>query len=306
MPEKEQFLDLAQRGKNEWWRYFISWMLILFVVVVSNILVFLLLFLPQMLRSGGMLALDDLEPVSVLVASLLPFVFLFGLMWGIARWIHKRPFLTLITPEQKFNWKRFFQGALIWGFLIAMTSLVEALLYPGRYRIDFNLIPFLKFLPIVILLIPFQTSAEELVFRGYLPQSLALLTRKTFIPIIISNVFFMLLHLANPEVSSGPVLTTAYYFGIGLFLAIITIRDNRMELAIGVHMATNLFVSLFVNTENSALQTPAVFMVSEMDALYNLLSFLIAAGVFYWVVFKFLQREDQADGQSPSVISQDA
>ena len=79
-----------------------------------------------------------------------------------------------------------------------------------------------------------------------------------------------------------------------------------MELAMGVHMATNLFVSLFVNTENSALQTPAVFMVNEMDPLYNLVSFLAAAGVFYWIVFKLLQRKDQADGQSPSLISQDA
>ena len=50
-------------------------MLILFVVVGSNVLIVLLLFLPQILRSGGMLALDDLDPLSLLIASLIPFRF---------------------------------------------------------------------------------------------------------------------------------------------------------------------------------------------------------------------------------------
>jgi len=299
MSEKEQFLDLAQRGKNEWWRYFISWSLIVSVVVGANVLLVLLILIPQFLRSGQEFNLANLEPLTVLAASLIPFVFLFGLMWAVARLIHQRPFLTLVTPARGFNWRRFGQGGLIWGILIAMTCLVEALLYPGRYQLQFKLIPFLQFLPLILVLIPFQTSAEELVFRGYLLQGLSLLTKKTLIPVVLSSAFFMLLHLANPEVASSPLLTSAYYLGTGLFLSILTIRDNRMELALGVHLATNLFVSLFVNAKNSALQTPAVFMASEIDPLYNLVSFLAAAGLFYLIIFKLLRQEENTTAKAP-------
>ena len=287
----DKFLDLAQRGKNEWWRYLISWVLIISVVVGSNILLVFLLLLPQLLRANQSFNLADLDPFVLLTVSLIPFVFLFGLMWGIARLVHNRSFLSLITPEKRFNWKRFFQGAFIWVLLIALTCLVEALLYPGRYQINFIPAQFFKFVPLVLVLIPFQTSAEELLFRSYVPQSLALLSKKAFIPVTVSSFLFMLLHLANPEVASGLVLTSAYYLGTGLFLAIVTIRDNRMELALGIHMATNVFVSLFVNTEISALQTPAVFMVDEIDPVYNLLSFLVAAGLFYLIIFKLFQKK---------------
>ena len=281
----EKFLELAKRGKNEWWRYFISWGLIISVVVGANIVLILAILLPQLLRSGQEFDLANLEPLTVLVVSLIPFALLFGLMGVVSRLIHQRPFLTLITPLQHFSWKRFGQGALIWGLLVAITCLAEALLNPGRYQLQFQPVPFFRFLPFLLFLIPFQTSAEELIFRGYLPQGLGMLAKTPAIPVLLSSALFMLLHLANPEVAADPLLTSAYYLGMGLFLSAITLRDNRMELALGVHLATNLFVSLFVNTADSALQTPAVFMVTEIDPLYNLVSFLAAAGLFYLLFF---------------------
>jgi hypothetical protein len=95
----------------------------------------------------------------------------------------------------------------------------------------------------------------------------------------------MLPHLANPEVRTDFVLMPAYYFGIGLLLALVTLRDNRLELAVGAHAANNLFSSLVANYVNSALPTPSVFTVSRLDALYALAAFVVTAVIFYGGIF---------------------
>jgi membrane protease YdiL (CAAX protease family) len=91
------------------------------------------------------------------------------------------------------------------------------------------------------------TSAEELLFRGYLLQALGLRTRRTWLLVGISALVFGAMHMANTEVGAGPALIFTYYVGFGAFLALITLRDNRLELAIGAHAANNLFVALVVN-----------------------------------------------------------
>jgi hypothetical protein len=126
---------------------------------------------------------------------------------------------------------------------------------------------------------------EELFFRGYLLQGLGQLIQQPSILAAVNGLLFMLPHTLNPEVASGVVLTLLYYWAIGAFFTWLTLKENRLELALGVHAANNLFVALFVNFKGSALYTPALVMSNRLDPLYNLLSFIVMAGVFYLVVF---------------------
>jgi hypothetical protein len=71
-----------------------------------------------------------------------------------------------------------------------------------------------------------------------------------------------------------------YYIGVGLFLGIITLLDNSLELALGIHAATNIYGALFVTFKGSALQTPALFRISEMNVSLMLLLFFIMAALF--------------------------
>jgi membrane protease YdiL (CAAX protease family) len=288
----KRFLDLARQGKNDWWRYLLAILVILFGWLVPSIFIGVVLVALVMLDKNpntfinantGQIAGVD----SALIAgvSLLSAVALVGSLFVAVRFIHQRPFRSLITTRPSFEWKRVAQGFGFYLTLVAAASLIEALLFPGRYQLTWNTSEFLKFLPIVLILVPIQTTAEELLFRGYLMQSIGLITRRPLVPAVVSSFVFMLLHLANPEVRTDYVLIPGYYLGVGLLFALVTLRDNRLELAIGAHAGSVLFTALFANYVNSVLPTTSVFTVSKLDARYALISFVVMAIIFYAGLF---------------------
>lgn len=77
---------------------------------------------------------------------------------------------------------------------------------------------------------------------------------------------------------------------IGLLLGIITVKDNGLELAWGVHTANNLFLSLFITHESSAIQTDALLFQKEMYPVFDLITLIGIAIIFIavcWKVFKW-------------------
>jgi uncharacterized protein len=287
----ELYTALARRGKNDWWRYLLAFFLILAGWLGFSLLLYALLIVFVVFDGDPATGINTTTgmatgaPLLTFVALVAGFAGLVLSLYIVVRFIHRRPFLTLITPRSKIDWRRIGIGFAVFLALATVASIVEAVLYPGRYQFSFNLTEFLKFIPFVLILLPVQTTGEELLFRGYLMQSIGLLTRRPLIAALISSFVFMLLHLANPEVGGGFVLMAAVYFITGLFFSLITLRDNRLELAIGAHAANNLFAALFANYANSPLATPSVFSASQLDATYSLVSFIVIAAVFYAVFF---------------------
>jgi membrane protease YdiL (CAAX protease family) len=77
-----------------------------------------------------------------------------------------------------------------------------------------------------------------------------------------------------------------YYIVAGLLLAVMTIMDDRLELALGVHWATNLFGTVFVNYESSALQTHSLVKTGESNPYLVSMFLSISAIVFLFVCSK--------------------
>jgi membrane protease YdiL (CAAX protease family) len=99
---------------------------------------------------------------------------------------------------------------------------------------------------------------EEYVFRGYLMQGIGIMAKNKWLPLILTSVTFGLLHLGNPEVDKlGPIIMI-YYIGTGLFLGIITLMDEGMELALGFHAGNNLIGAMLVTADWTAFQTNSV------------------------------------------------
>ncbi|WP_201800793.1 hypothetical protein [Dulcicalothrix desertica] len=91
-------------------------------------------------------------------------------------------------------------------------------------------------------------------------------------------------HLFNPEMQRGAWIAL-FYFGFGALTALITLKDNRLELALGVHAANNLSF-LFVTTKDSVLAVPAMWTAKDIgDPRLEVLMFLLQSLIFYYIFF---------------------
>lgn len=275
LPQTERYLNLARAGRNEWWRYALAIPLILAFWLVLG-------YLPY-------LALADAERLGPMALYVAVNFSIFMLLAGLAvamRWLHRRPMSSLVTPVRGLDWGRIAQGAALWGAIALVAAGIEHALYPGRYYLSFDPARFFLFAALVLVVTPVQTTAEELVFRGYVMQSLGLVLRRPALLAVASALVFTAPHLLNPEIQRyGAGLLAAGYFTIGLLLAAVTLRDGRLELAIGIHAANNLVLALVANYEGSVLTTESVFTARELDPAYSLASLAVGAVLFYWWFF---------------------
>lgn len=69
-------------------------------------------------------------------------------------------------------------------------------------------------------------------------------------------------------------------------LALITLRDNRMELALGMHAAIDQFTILIGNHPNPAPPTQAIWQVGHPDPMFVLITLVISAAVFYRLLLR--------------------
>src|SRR5690606_24823077 len=143
-------------------------------------------------------------------------------------------------------------------------------------------------------LIPLQTSFEEYLFRGYLMQGLGLLTKNKWFPLLFTSISFGLMHIANPEVGAYGMQVMVFYIGTGLFLGIITLMDDGLELALGFHAANNLVAAVLVTSDNSVLQTNAIF--EQVSSGINMTEIYIQVlVVFPILIFLFAKKYKWAD-----------
>ena len=104
-------------------------------------------------------------------------------------------------------------------------------------------------------------------------QQIGIVVKNRWFPLVITSILFGLFHSANPEVMEMGFGVMSFYIGTGLLLGIVTLMDESLELAIGIHLGNNIIAALLMTSEFSALQTDAIFkftgsgnegMVSEM------------------------------------------
>ena len=277
LPQTERYLDLARQGRNAWWRYALGVFTIAFFWLGLG-------YAPYILLVGAGVETHPLLDFVAINFSI--FMMLAGLALAM-KLIHRRPLLSLITPEARVDLRRIGRGALVWTVIAAVIVVIEHLLFPDRYYVSFDPERFFVFLALVLVLTPIQAGTEELVFRAYAMQGLGLLTRRPALVAVASSLVFTVPHLLNPEVHEyGVLIMAANYFAIGLLLATITLRDGRLELAIGLHAVNNVFLALIANYEGSALTTESIFTARELDPVYSLVTMIIGTFVFHWWIFR--------------------
>jgi membrane protease YdiL (CAAX protease family) len=279
------FLEQVQRGRNDFWRYLLVTGLIIFVSFWISLLASII----TIYFEGT--DINQYSEIVLLILGLIPFPFLLLTLWAGTRFLHKRSFLSLITPLKHIRWGRIFFAFGVWFILAIISDVVLSIFQPGNYRWSFDPIRFIPYFILAIILLPIQTSTEELVFRGYFTQAFSRLSPQIWLPLIVPSIVFGLLHSLNPEVGMyGFLLTIPYYIGFGLMLGWLTIQSQSLELSLGIHLANNLYASFAVTFPGSALASPALFSIQKYDPVASLIVFFVMAAVFILIMLTVGKR----------------
>ncbi len=195
---------------------------------------------------------------------LIPFAAGFIGLWLVLKKLHLRPLLSIVTARKAIDWRRIFFAFLVWTLVTVLLVVGDYFISPESYEWNFTLSKFAILFIIAVLFIPIQTSLEEFIFRGYLMQGFSGLFKNSWAPLLMTSLIFGGLHLFNPEVEKLGYGILVYYIGTGLFLGIMTMMDDGIELALGFHAANNLTTALLVTSSWTAFQTESVLIdISE-------------------------------------------
>ena len=198
---------------------------------------------------------------------LIPFLTTLPAIWYVVVKLHNQSFKRIVTSRKKIDFEKITFAFLLWGLISAIMVLSDYFINPHDYELNFKPLSFLILFLIAAFMIPIQTSVEELIFRGYLMQAFGILFKNRWIPLIFTAGIFGILHLWNPEIDKLGTELIWYYIGTGLFLGIITLMDDGIELALGFHAANNLVTAILVTASWTAFQTESILINNSEPSL---------------------------------------
>nr|WP_294788067.1 CPBP family intramembrane glutamic endopeptidase [uncultured Flavobacterium sp.] len=258
------FLEQGIKPENKFWKYLLGSFFIITASFVGQIPISLAVFYKTKVENKPFPNTNDeimkmFESNTTLFLVMISFIFAFAGIYFVVKFIHHQTLLSVTTSRPKVDWKRIIFSFLLWTFFSLLSFTLVYLNSPENFVFNFKLVPFLILVVVGTLLIPIQTSTEEYVFRGYLMQGFANLARNRWFPLVMTSVIFGSMHWANPEVVKMGNIIMVYYIGTGLFLGVITLMDEGMELALGFHAANNLIGALLITSDWSVFQTNSIF-----------------------------------------------
>ena len=258
------FIEQGLKSENKFWKYILGSVIIIFASLLGQIPLLVTLLYETFVNgkpypTSNEAIMRFFEPNFTLFLIMISFVFIMLGIILVVRYLHHQTMLSVTTSRDKIDWNRIVFSFLIWAAFTIVSTLLFYYYNPSDFVINFKPIPFAILALIGIVLIPIQTSSEEYIFRGYLMQGFANLAKNKWFPLLMTSLIFGGMHWYNPEVAKiGPIILV-YYIGTGLFLGIITLMDEGMELALGFHAANNLVGALLVTSDWSAFQTHSIF-----------------------------------------------
>ncbi len=166
-----------------------------------------------------------------------------------ARLFHKRGPKSLIGPEFRVFLRHFMVTTAvlsgIFGLLFALSFLASP---PVPHLTVFV---WLSWLPLSLLAVFAQISAEELVFRGYLQQQLAARFRSRWVWWVLPSLLFGLAHFDGARMGANTWLVVLDTFMVGLIAADLTARTGNLGAAMALHFTNNVLAILVLSTSGT-------------------------------------------------------
>jgi|TARA_B110000091_G_scaffold140105_1_gene149723 hypothetical protein len=183
----------------------------------------------------------------------------------------------------------------LYYFLITLFCIISFLIFiynefTTNETINFllNISLFLLYRYLIIKLFDYSSFSTRFI-QSDLYEILYKLLRRNSTPLFITSFAFGLLHFWNPEVSKLGYLILVHYVATGLFLGIITLMDDGMELALGFHAGNNLLIALLVTADWTVFQTNSVLKyIAEPEVIY---STIISVLVIYPLLLIYFSKK---------------
>ncbi len=288
--------------KYEWWKPLVVLLLAASIYFAMNIafslalMPLLVMFDPDYVNDALFLqiapVLDTQHPWSIVlglgsVALMIPAVLLAMLALGI------RPTGRVWSVAGRIRWGLLLRttGAAVLavivmngvGILIGMamegfsaTAATEPL---AAESADFNVTAAIASFVIVLLLVPFQAAAEEVVFRGLFLQVLGSWMRSPWLAIGLSTLAFAMMHIYD----IWGLLAVGL---MGLTAAWVTWKTGGLEAAIAIHIINNIAAFGFM----SAGMSGDTGQVESSGGPEALIGEAVGLALFVWLVVRIFRK----------------
>ncbi len=279
------FINQAFKGKNELWRFLLTTALTS-GLFIANFIIYFFVSKEQINESYQLMA--QMPKNQMLITTLLPFIFLLGLLFYLVRFFHQRSIVSLTTSREKVDFKRILISFCLIVFFNIGCFAVSFCWDNSNIVWNFNFVEFIKLLFISCLFFPFQIAFEEYLFRGFLMQQIGVLVKNRWFPLLFTSIVFGLFHGLNPEVDKLGYGVLIFYIGTGLLLGIITLMDEGLELALGFHLGNNLVAALLITSDFSVVQTNAIFKYATVQNTTDILNEMLVSIVIVYPIILFI------------------
>jgi len=186
-------------------------------------------------------------------------------VWLAMRFLHREPVAHLLGASGPATRSDFARGFLA----VVLTSILsEVLIYLMRPEFEFTDLGWRRWLvyalPVAVLCL-IQTSAEEILFRGYLTRNLANRFGSPWIWAVLPSLAFIALHVSS--VDGGDVLLIFLSIGsLTVALVLVVHLTGNLGAALGMHFGNNLFAFLVV-AHQAEFGAFALFRGASIDDL---------------------------------------
>ena len=149
------------------------------------------------------------------------------------------------------NTAAYLAAGLLIGFLLNMLCASVAI-FRGDIALEFKQFEIFPVLGLFVAVF-IQSSAEEVLCRGFLYQRLLRATERPYFAVFLNAAFFAAIHLFNEGMNP-----LAFYDMLitGIFFSLIVFYFNSLWMAMGIHATWNFTQSILLGLPNSGASFP--------------------------------------------------
>jgi membrane protease YdiL (CAAX protease family) len=239
-----RFLTGPAKDKSELWR------LVAGLFMCVSITVFLYAFFLTIVFGAsdmfGITVEDSGRTASGLVILLTGFGASTVAVFLVVLTLHRRPFRTVFGPLLLVV-PQFVRVSVAMVLLLLAVLVLPPWGYGDPLVQNMALGKWLAILPLTLLAILIQTSAEEILFRGYMQQQLAARFNSPLVWMVVPAALFGLMHYDPAAAGEHAFTVVIWAFVFGLVTADLTARSGSLGPAIALHFINNVSALLFVS-----------------------------------------------------------